>query len=138
MLDNWIWIVSRKFSLLRREYLSSAVKFLIKILKSESFANRQFFRVYLANSTQKVWFLKSLGRLTCSLWKGGLKRAYPNISLTMPLTVYSFGNKLASNVISFPKCWKFDEDFKNGKKNWENAFKFLDNSIWYSTCRFQI
>ena len=47
----------------------------------------------------------------------------------MDLTVYSFGKTLASNVISFPKCCKFDEDFKKGKKNSENVFSFLDNCI---------
>ena len=38
----------------------------------------------------------------------------------------------------FSKCSKFDEDFKNWEKNWENIFSFSDNCIWYNTCRVHI
>ena len=38
----------------------------------------------------------------------------------------------------FSKCWKFDADFKNGQKTWQNVFSLLDNCIWYSSCRLQI
>ena len=38
----------------------------------------------------------------------------------------------------FSKCSKFDEYFKNGEKNRENVFSFLDNCILSSTWRFQV
>ena len=47
----------------------------------------------------------------------------------MALTFYNFGKTLASNGISFPKCCKFDEDIKKGKKNSENVSSFVDNCI---------
>ena len=58
-----------------------------------------------------------LDALACSLSKDALKRGYPNISLTMSLTVYNFGNRLTMNVIFFLKCSKLDENFENGEKN---------------------
>ena len=46
-------------------------------------------------------------------------------------TVRNFGNILALCQSSFvPKCLKFDIDSRNGIKNWEKNFYFLDNCIW--------
>ena len=53
--DNWMWIGSLKFSLLRREYLSSAVNVLTNSLKLLYSTKTEFFRLNYLNSDQEIW-----------------------------------------------------------------------------------
>ena len=112
--DNFIWIGRIKFSLLRREYLSSAVNMLrkrLKILhitksdfKSDSIlfrVIRQYgkgFAVHISTVFERV--------LSCCLSKGAVKRHFLDIFLTMFLGFQNFVNTLAMRVVVFLKMFK--------------------------------
>ena len=129
ILYNCIWIGSRMFSLLRREYLSSAVNVLTMSPKGENISNRDFFHVYLANCQQKVWrklfhadLISIWFALRCSPSEGALKWGYPNIRLTIYLTVYNFINTLAMNIIFFFKMLKIWWRFQKWKEKLRICF----------------
>ena len=55
VLDNCFLIGCFKFSLLRREYLSSVIKELTKYLKGYNITNRDIFSISSSSSDQKIW-----------------------------------------------------------------------------------
>ena len=74
---------------------------------------------------------------TSWLSKRVLKRRFLGSGLSNFSTVPNFGNTLALWQSSFvSKCLKFDVDCRNGTKNWEKLFYFLDNCIWIGSGKF--
>ena len=55
LLDNCIWIGCRKFSLLRRKYLSSVVNVLTNSPKISHITNRDIFQLNFNHCDQKIW-----------------------------------------------------------------------------------
>ena len=53
--DKYIWIVYIEFSLLRREYLSSAVNALTKSLQSLHITASDFFQLNDFHSDERIW-----------------------------------------------------------------------------------
>ena len=88
-LDNCVWIGSLKLSLLRREYLSSAVNMLTNIPKILHMTKRDFFQLNCFHSDQWIWWrwccsdFKSVwSSLTCYFLKSPLKVDFLEICLT--------------------------------------------------------
>ena len=54
-LRNCIWIGWYKFSVLRREYLSSAVNVLTNSLKNSDITKRDIFQLFFVQSHPKIW-----------------------------------------------------------------------------------
>ena len=50
--------------------------------------------------------------------------------------VFNFENREAMRVVTSSNCLKFDDDFRNGAKNWEKGFCFYDKSIWIGYGKF--
>ena len=74
---------------------------------------------------------------TSWLSKRVLKRRFLGSGLNNFSTVPNLGNTLALWQSSFvSKCLKFDVDCRNGTKNWEKVFYFLDNCIWIGSGKF--
>ena len=127
--DNCIWIGIVKLSLLRTGYLPSTRNVLIRSTKIYNVNKRIFFEHNFFESDQwirsrycdedlsSVW-----ARLPCCLSKVPLKRAFLDIYLT------TFSESAISEIRKlwgssfFSKCSKFNLDFKNAAKNWENFF----------------
>ena len=97
--DKWIWIVCIELSLLRREYLSSAVNVLTKSLKTLDVTNIDVFQGIYFHSDQWIWqrscrwdWISVAARLPCCLSRGHLKRDFLDIFVSTCFGVRNFGN----------------------------------------------
>ena len=125
------------YSLLQNEYLSSAVNVLTNSPKSLRITNRYISQLYFSPKVMKnlikvlsCWFHKCLGLFNmltvqeCS--EAGLFRHFFN---------HVFRSLQFGTYINYESCFssnnlKSTVNFRNGAKNWENIFSFLDNCIW--------
>ena len=118
---NWF---RQTLSFTEREYLSSRFSMLTNSLKISDTTKTKFFEQKLFQSDQKP--LQNYCRLdldsvmdplTCWLYISVLTQGFLGIQLTTLFAVYNFGNKSAMTLISFfPKCQKFDENFRHLEK----------------------
>ena len=111
--DNCVRIGCVKLSLLRREYLSSAVNVLTTSYKALRLTKKDFFRLNYLPNDQQIWKecccpdRNSVStHFPCCLSKGLLKRDFLDIYLTTFSGVPNFGNKSAMRVILFLKMFK--------------------------------
>ena len=83
-------------------------------------------------------FQMGLALLPCCLSKGFLKRFFLGIYLTTfcDSVILKIQNLLGSSFSL--NYMKFNLDFKNAAKNWENFFPFSDNSIWIDIIKFSV
>ena len=65
-----------------------------------------------------------------------LRQRFLGSGLTKSFTVCNFENRLAMTIKFFLKCLKFDVNARNGTKNWEKGFRFLDNCICIGSSKF--
>ena len=135
--DKCIWIGSLRFSLLRREYLSSTVNVLINSLKILHVTKRDLFQLnYLHSDEWIMWRCCRLDwncvsvHLPCCVSKCPMKRDVLDNYLTMCFEVLNFGNTSVMRVIFYCKCSKFNVSLKNAPKNWEKVCCFLDQCTW--------
>ena len=138
--DNCIWKCCCELSLIRREYLSSAVNGLKKCPKIFDIIQRDSFNLTCLCRDRLIWwrccrsdFNNFSARLSCRLSKEPLKQDFLNIYLTTSFRVLKFEKTSAMRVIFFSKYWKLNLIFKNAKKKKkkrENLFRFWDNCIW--------
>ena len=96
--DKCIWIVCIELSLLRREYLSSAVNVLTKSLETLHITTSDFFQVNYLQSDQWIWYstcrwvwISVSARLPYCLSMGHLKRDFLDIYLTTFFGVRNLG-----------------------------------------------
>ena len=75
---------------------------------------------------------------TCWLSQGVLKRGLLGIFGSTSFAACNFGNTSAMRVILFLKYLKLNVHFRNGGKNWENEFCFLDNCICIGCVKFSL
>ena len=115
--EKSIWIVSIELSLLRTEYISSAVNALIKSLQTLHVSNSDFFQLNYLHSDQSIWlrrwhwdWMSVSASLPCRLSRIPLKREFLDIYLSKPFAVRNFGNTEAMRVILFWKVSKFNSD----------------------------
>ena len=104
--DNCIWIGCLTLSLLRREYLSSAVSVLTNSVKTIHITSRDFFELNCLHSDQSIWkgfcrldFNSVWARLRRCFSKGPLKRFILSIYLTRFFWVRKIGTTSALRVI---------------------------------------
>ena len=138
--DNCIWKCCCELSLIRREYLSSAVNGLKKCPKIFDIIQRGSFNLTCLCRDRLIWwrccrsdFNNFSARLSCRLSKEPLKQDFLNIYLTTSFRVLKFEKTSAMRVIFFSKYWKIESNFqkcKKNKKKRENLFRFWDNCIW--------
>ena len=76
-------------------------------------------------------FKQCLGRLTCSLSKGVLKRRVLGIGLTKFFVVCHFGNTLTTRVTSFSKMFKTWFRLQKSIKKFREFFLFLRELHFY-------
>ena len=136
-LKNCIWIGMVKLSLWWRRYFSSAANVLTSSRKIWHVNKRDFFEHNFLGNDRCIWsrccdvdFDSDWARLPCCLSKHPLKRNFSNIYLT---TFSLFVTWKIQNLwlpSFYSKCSKFNLDFKNEAKNWENVFCFWENCIW--------
>ena len=127
--ENCIWLHCVKLSLLRREYLLSALSVLGNSLEILHITKRDFLQInclhrdhYFDNN---VW-----GLLPCCFPKDSLKRDFLDIDASMFVeSAISEMPELWQSYFFFWKCSKFKLDFKNGEKNSEKVFCFRYNCI---------
>ena len=98
-LHNCTWIDCGKFSLLGREYLSSAVKMLKNSAKIQYITKRDILHHNFLKSDEKIWwkccradFRSVWATLACWLSSGVLKRGLLDICLTTSFEIRNFGN----------------------------------------------
>ena len=123
--DNFIWIGILKLSLLKTGYFSSTANVLPNSTKILHVNKRDFFQLNSLGRDQWIWerfcnadFNSACVRVPCCLSKGPLKWDVLDIYLsTFSESVYSEIQKLWRSSF-FPKCLKFNLDFKNAAKNW--------------------
>ena len=87
--NNWTWIGCVKYSLLRRQFLSTALNVLTNSLKIYHITKRDFLQSNIPPIDQLIWYRccrsdlnRADTRLPCSFWKGNLKRDFLHIYLT--------------------------------------------------------
>ena len=96
--DKCIWIVCIELSLLRREYLSSAVNVLTKSLETLHITTSDFFQPNYFHNYQWIWWrscrrdwISVSDRLPSCLWRCLLKRDFLDIYLTTSFGLRNFG-----------------------------------------------
>ena len=82
-------------------------------------------------------FNSAWARLSCCLSKGPLKRDFLGIYLTtcsesVVLQIQTLWGSF------FSKHSKFNLDFKNAEKNWEEVFPIWDNCIWIGNVKLSL
>ena len=124
--DNYIWKCCNTFSLLRREYLSSAVNVLTN--RPNIFhITRDTFRNWLA-CTLTNKYRKGAAvpvRLPCYLPKGPLKLAFLDIYLNAFFGVPKFKNTSPMRIIFFLKIFKMESKSAKCKKKLRKDFLVL-------------
>ena len=135
--DKCIWKCCNKLSLLRREYLSSAVNRLTNSPKILHITQTDFFNLNCFHSDQWVRqrycrsdFNSVSVRLPCYLWQGRLTEEFLEIYLITFFGVRKFKNTSAMKVVFFLKMLKIESKFrkwKKKKKMEKNVFLFWDN-----------
>ena len=127
--DNCIWIGIVKLSLLRRGYFSSVANVLTSSPKKSHAIKRDFFEHNFLGSDWWIClnffdanFKSAWEHLPCCCGKDPLKQDFLDIYLTtLSESVISEIQKLwGSSFLS--KYLKFNLDFKNAAKIWENVF----------------
>ena len=128
-LDNCIWIDCFKISLLRKEYLWSAVNMLTNSTKISDINNRNIFELYFPPSNEKNWsnccpadFSRVWDPCACWLPKDVAKRGFLGIYPTTSFAVRNSKIKQLWGSWLFSKCSKFDLDFRNKAKKIEKVF----------------
>ena len=143
--DKIISIGIVKLSLLRTGYFSSAANVLTSSPKIWHVNKGDFFEHNFLTSDKWLWwrccdqdFESAWASLPYCLSKDPPKRDFLDIYLT------TFSESLTSKIKSVwgsyfcSKCLKFNLDFKNAERNWENLFCFLDNCIWIGIVQFSL
>ena len=134
---KFIWTTIVKLSLLRTGYLSSESNLLTSSPKIWHVNKRDFFWLNWLGSDQWIlWkcsdadFNIPSARLPCCFSKGPLKRDFLGIYLNT--SSESVISKIQNLWVSsfFPKCFRFNLDFKTGEKNWQKVFCWWGNYIW--------
>ena len=127
--DNCIWKCSLKSSLLRKEYLLSALNGLTNRPRIFHSTHRDFFNLNCHNRNKSMWWRSCPSAwnnvsadLTRYLSKDLLKRDFLNVYLTTFFGVSQFKNRLAMKVIFFWKRLKLDLNSENAKKKKKNFF----------------
>ena len=122
--DNCIWKCCCELSLIRREYLSSAVNGLKKCPKIFDIIQRGSVNLTCLCRDRLIWwrccrsdFNNFSARLSCRLSKEPLKQDFLDIYITRFFGVFKFKNTSAKTVISFLKMFKLNLNLENGKKN---------------------
>ena len=93
------------------------------------------------NFKKGLWcrFQQSLGTFTMLLVEGSSETALFRHLSNHVFGVCNVGNTKAARVIFFEsKHSKFNLNFKNAARNWENAIRFSDNYIWISIVKFSL
>ena len=134
---NSVWIGCIKLSLLRTEYLSSAVNVLTDSLKILHVTKRDLFQLIYLHIHQWLWWrwcpwdgIRVSTLLPCCLLRCPLKRDFLDIYLITSFGVRNFGNEYAKRVIFFSKSSKFDVDFEIAQQNSDKPFCFWHKCIW--------
>ena len=136
--DNCIKKCYYKFSLLRREYLLSAVNGLTNSPTILHIIQREFLNLICLGRDQLVsqricrsdLNIVSV-RLPCYFSKGSLKENFLDIYIATSFRVDNkFNNISAMRVIFFRKSSKFNVKLENAKKKLEKVFRFWHNCIW--------
>ena len=124
--DNSIWISCVNFSQLRREYL---LRFCISL--RDIFPNSFVFTVINKYGKGGVVQISLVfGPLPCCFRRGCLKGVLLEISLTTLFGVRNFRNTWVMRTSFFWKWSKFNINFKNAERIWENVFYLWENCIW--------
>ena len=84
------------------------------------------------NRIKMVWcrFQQCFGTCTMLLVKWFSQTGFFRYLSDYIFGVRNFEITKSMRVIFFPKCSKFQLDFKNGVKTCEKVFYFLDNCVW--------
>ena len=127
--DNCYWKCSYKLSLIRGEYLQSALNGLTNSPKILHYTQRTFWSLNFIRRDQSIWetFCRSplkisSAPLPCYLVKGPLERDTLDIELTTDFGVRKFKNPSAMKVIFFRKMFKIKSKFRKSEKKIENIF----------------
>ena len=127
--DNCIWRCCYKLSLLRREYLLSALNGLRKSPNILHITKRDFFWLNFFHRNQWISlrccrsdFTSVSDRLPCYLSKGPLKRDFLDLYLTTFSEVRKFVNTQAMTVIFVFQMFKIESTFRKSKKKLRNPF----------------
>ena len=125
-----MWIGSVKLSLLRREYLSSAVYVLAKTPKILDTSKREFFQLNCLQSFNKsdiclADFNSVSAGLPCCLSRGTLKRDFLDIYLTTLIGDPNFRNISTMRPVFYLEIWKIWSRFQKCRKKLRKSFLFL-------------
>ena len=146
-LDKNIWTGCPKFSLLRREYLSSVVYVLTNSAKISDITKGDILQLHFFQSDRKIWwkccsadFSNVWDTLACWVPKGVLKLGLflKHIYVTTSFAVHNFENKSAVRVIFKFKMFKIWCRFPKCCKKFKKYFCFLNNCIWISYQKFSL
>ena len=104
-----------------------------------------FFEHNFVASDQWIWwcccdadFNSASVRLPYSLSKHPLKRNFLDIYLSTFSESVTLKIQNLWGSFFHSKILKFNLDFKNAAKNWENVFCFWDNCIWFGIVKFPL
>ena len=141
--DHCIWKYCYTLSLLRGEYLLSAVNRLTNSPKILHISQRDFLNLDFLQRDQWIWWCRTDFNnvstcLPCYFCKSLLKWDFLDIDLTTFLAVHKFKNASAIRLIFFLKMFKIESTFRKSKKNWDIIFRFWDNCIWKYCYRFSL
>ena len=127
--DKCIWRCFNKFSLLRSDYLSSAVNVLTKSNKILHNTKRDFFKLNCLHSDQAIWwsccreeFNSVSVYLSFCFSEGPLKEDFLDIYLTTFFRVRKFKTTSAMKVILFLKMLKIEVRFPECQKKLGKCF----------------
>ena len=111
--EKCIWIACIKLSLLKREYLSSAINVLTKFYKVLDITKTDIFQPNYLQNEHSIWWRccredcnSVCAHLPCCLSKGAMKQDFLDLHLTTFFEVRNFENTSAMRVNFFFKMCK--------------------------------